>query len=128
MANLQLYTAAFVYVNGALLAEEASVTVNRSTNSQQVITVSKGYAGESPGAAMCEVTVESAVPAADFELDTVVGKPMEIEQLKVVEFTIFAAGSTLSFKGFIISDNFSHAANTESKLSFSARGQFANWD
>lgn len=124
MANLQLYTAAFVYVNGALLAEEASVTVNRSTNSQQVITVAKGYAGESPGAAMCEITVESAVPAADFELD-----PSKfLGELRVTEFTVFAAGNTLTFKGFIISDNFSHAANTESKLSFSARGQFAEWD
>src|SRR5574338_728038 len=120
MANLQLYTAAFVYVNGALLSEEASVTVNRSTNSQQVITVAKGYAGESPGAAMCEITVESAVPAADFELD-----PSKfLGELRVTEFTVFAAGKTLTFKGFIISDNFSHAANTESKLTFSARGQF----
>ena len=124
MANLQLYTAAFVYVNGALLAEEASVTVNRSTNSQQVITVAKGYAGESPGAAMCEVTVESAVPAGDFEFNT----SSSLEELRVTEFTIFAAGNTLTFKGFIISDNFSHAANTESKLSFSARGQFAKWE
>lgn len=124
MANLQLYTAANVYINGSLLSEEASVTVNRSTNSQQVITVAKGYAGESPGAAMCEITVESAVPAADFELDpsTFMG------ELQVVEFTVFAAGNTLTFKGFIISDNFSHAANTESKLTFNARGQFAEWN
>lgn len=124
MANLQLYTAAFVYVNGALLSEEASVTVSRATNSQQVITVAKGYAGESPGAAMCEITVESAVPAGDFELNP----DKFMTDLKVVEFTVFAAGNTLTFKGFIISDNFSHAANTESKLSFQARGQFAEWN
>jgi hypothetical protein len=122
-SNLQLYTAGFVYVNGSLLAEEASVTVSRATNSQQIITVAKGYSGESPGAAMCEITVESVVPAADFELNP--GKFMG--DLKVCEFTIFAAGNTLTFKGFIISDNFSHAANSESKLSFQARGNFADW-
>lgn len=123
-SSLQLYTAASVYVNGSLLAEEASVQVKRATNSQQVITVAKGYAGESPGAAMCEVTVESAVPADDFELNP--GKFMS--ELAVVEFTIFAAGNTLTFKGFVTEDNFSHAANSESKLSFSARGSFADWN
>lgn len=123
-SNLQLYTNASVYVNGGLLAEEASVQVSRATNSQQVITVAKGYAGESPGAAMCEITVESAVPADDFELNP--GKFMGENQ--IVEFTVFAAGNTLTFKGFIISDNFSHAANTESKLSFQARGSFADWN
>lgn len=123
-SNLQLYTAANVYINGSLLAEEASVTVARSTNSQQVITVAKGYAGESPGAPMTDITVENAVPAADFEVNP--GKFMA--ELKVVEFTVFAAGNTLTFKGFIITDNFSHAANTESKLSFTARGSFADWE
>ncbi len=73
---------------------------------------------------MCEITVESAVPADDFELNP--GKFMA--DLSVVEFTVFAAGNTLTFKGFIISDNFSHAANSESKLSFQARGSFADWN
>lgn len=123
VSNLQLYTLANVYVNGSLLAEEASVTVDRATNSQQVITVAKGYAGESPGAAMTELSVENVVPAADFELNP--GKFMG--SMQVVEFSAFAAGRTLTFKGFIVSDNFSHAANSASKLSFKARGSFSDW-
>lgn len=123
MANLQLYTAAFVYVNGALLTEAASISVKRATNSQAVSTIVKGYGGESQGAAMTEVSVEGAVPAADFELNP--GKFMG--SLQPVEFTIFAAGKTLVFKGFIISDNFSYAVNSEAKLSFEARGGFSDW-
>lgn len=123
MSNLQLYTAAYVYVNGLLLGQEASVQVSRATNSQAINTVVGGYSGESPGAGMTEITVDSVVPSADFELDA--GKFMG--DLQVVEFSVFAAGKTLTFKGFIISDNFSAGVDTPTKLSFSARGKFANW-
>lgn len=123
VSNLQLYTLANVYINGSLLAEEASVAIDRATNSQQIITVAKGYAGESPGAPMTEMSVENVVPAADFELNP--GKFMGT--LQVVEFTAFAAGRTLTFKGFIISDNFQHAANSASKLAFKCRGSFSDW-
>jgi hypothetical protein len=123
MANLQLYTAAYVYVDGALLAEEASVTVNRATNSQPVSTVAKGYAGESPGAPTVEISVDNAVPAAGFEFNP--GGKME--GLREVEFTVFAAEQTMTFKGFITSDTFNHAINAESKLSFTARGSFSDW-
>jgi hypothetical protein len=122
--NLQLYTKATVYIDGNLLSEEASVTVKRSTGSQAVKTTAKGYAGESPGAPMTEIQVENAVPAADFELNP--GQYMA--NLDSAEVTIFAAGNTLTVTGFIYEDNFSHAVESQSKLSFSARGPFADWE
>lgn len=123
MAQLQKYTQATVYIDGALLAEEAKVSVKRTTGSQSVVTVAKGYAGESPGAPMIEVTVESAVPSADFELNP--GRFMT--GLESCELTIFAAGRTLTTKGFIIEDDFSHAANSQSQLSFTFRGPYQDW-
>ncbi len=124
MANLERYTKATVYLNSKLLSEESSVTIKRSTGSQPVKTTAKGYAGESPGAPMCEITVENAVPSADFELDP--GQFML--DLENVELTVFAAGRTATSKGFIYEDNFSHAVENQSKLSFSMRGQFPTWD
>lgn len=121
--NLQTYSKVSIYVNSFLLAEAVDVQVSRQTNSSQIITIEKGYAGESPGAAMCTISVKNAVPSSDFELDP--GKFMTDN--KVVEFTVFAGGRTLVFKGFIISDNFSYAANSESSLSFEARGNYGEW-
>lgn len=127
-SNLNLYTLAAVYVQPAgqgvkLLTNEASVTLDRMTNSQIVETVCLGYAGESPGASRCEVSISNAVPSADFEFDP--GSYMG--SLQVVTFSLFAAGRTLRFDGFIISDNFSHAVNSASKLEFKARGSFSLW-
>lgn len=125
MANqFQQYTVASVYLNSALLAEEVSVTVKRATNAQNIKTVHKGFAGQSPGAAMTEITVENVVPAASFEFDP----SRSMEELKIVEFTIFAGGKTLTFQGYITEDNFSHSVDNPSGLSFSAVGNFAKWD
>jgi len=124
MANLQQYTKATVYINGLKLSQEASVTIRRMSNSQAVDTVDLGYAGESPGAARTEIEVSNAVPSVDFELN-----PGEfINQVEIVEVSVFAANSTLTVKGFIISDNFSHAVNTASKLDFSFRGGPSDWE
>lgn len=123
MAGLQLYTLAYVLVNGAILTEEASVTVNRATNSQAVNTTAKGYAGESPGAPNCEIQISSAVPSADFELDP--GKFMKA--LTQVEIGVLVAGKLLTTKGFIVSDSFKHSVNSESMLDFSFRGPFPEY-
>lgn len=124
MSGLQLYTLAYVLVDGAILTEEASVTVDRATNSQAVNTVAKGYAGESPGAANCQIQVSNAVPAADFEVNP--GKYMKA--LKEVEIGVLAAGKVITVPGFIISDSFKHSVNNESMLDFTFRGTFPDWE
>lgn len=124
MAGNQLYSLAYVLVEGAILTEEASVTVNRATNSQPVNTVAKGYSGESPGAPSVEIQVSSAVPSADFEMNP--GKYMA--GLKEVEIGVLVAGKQLTAKGFIISDSFKHSVNNESTLDFTFRGAFSDYE
>lgn len=118
--NLQLYTLANIYVNGQLLSEESQLVVDHMTNSQIVETVAKAYAGESPGAPRVELSVTNAVPSTDFEFDPT---PF-MKDLLEVKFDVFYASNVLTFRGFIISSNFSHAVNTPSKLEFKARGTF----
>jgi len=124
MANVQLYTLAYCTADGKLLTEEASITVNRATNSQAVNTVAKGYAGESPGAPTVEIQVQNAVPAADFELNA--GPFMKA--LKAVEMGVICAGKQLVAKGFIISDSFKHSVNSESMYDFTFRGGFEDFE
>jgi hypothetical protein len=124
MANFQLYTQAFVYINSSLLAEEAEVRIARTTNAQDVLTVAKGLAGQSPGAGMTTISVTNAVPAADFEFDP--GQFMNT--LEPVEITVQAAGKTMTIKGFIPEDGFSHSVNAESRLEFSVKGNFGVWE
>ena len=124
MAQNQLYTLAYVLVDGAILTEEASVTVNRATNSQPVNTVAKGYAGESPGAQSVQIQVSSAVPSADFEMNP----DKYMVGLKEVEIGVLVAGKQLTAKGFIIEDSFKHSVNSESMLDFTFRGSMAKYE
>lgn len=118
---LKLYTLQYVSINGTLLTEQFESQIARSSNSQAVTTVARGYAGESPGAATVEIDVTNAVPADGFELDA----GDNIEGLIPVDVGLIAAGKQLVVKAFIISDSFSHSVNAESKYSFKMRGPFA---
>lgn len=120
---LELYTNASVTVEGALLAEEVSLSIDRETRAQEVLTVHKGFAGLSPGAKILTATIDNAVPSSDFELDP----STYMDELRVVEVTFYVAGKSLTSKGFIIGDTFGHAVNTESKLNFKFVGEFAKW-
>lgn len=124
MSNPQVYTLAYVTAESALLTEEASVQVNRASNSQAVNTTAKGYAGESPGAPTVEIQVTNAVPAAGFEFDA--GK--YINGLIPAEIGVVAAGKQMKAVGFIISDSFKHSVNSESQYDFTFRGSFKEWE
>lgn len=122
--STQLYTLCEVYVDSGKLTEETSVKLGRTTKAQLVETVARGFAGMSPGAKMITISVDNAAPAAGYELDP--GTYME--GLRVAEITLFAGGKTLTSKGFITDDNFSHSVNTPSALSFEFVGEWANWE
>lgn len=125
MANLQLYTLAYVHVNGRLLTEHGDMTLTRNSNATPQRTVAKGFCGVSPGAPDCEIDVSNAVPAADFEFD-----PGEaITENDVVEIGIQGpGGKTAVSKGFIMSDSFTHGVGKDATLSFKFMGQYPKWE
>lgn len=122
--NLQLYSLVFWTADGALLAEQKSGSISRATNSQAVNTVAKGYAGESPGAAMSEFDVENAVPAGGFEFDA--GKKMA-GLITTHLYEIGPGGMQYRGECFIISDTLRHGVNQEATYSFRARGPMTLW-
>lgn len=121
--STQLYSNVEVYFNGSKLAEAASVKLSRDSKASVVETISRGFAGMTPGAKMVSITVENAVPGADFELDP----SRFIGDLAVGELTLFCANRTLTSKGFIVSDSLSYSTNSSSSLSFEFAGEFARW-
>lgn len=124
MSDLQVYSKISVYVNSALLSEEASVTIKHTNGAKEVNTVAKGFAGMSQGSPTVEVTIKNAVPAAGFEYS-----PFKaMQNLDVVELACFGAGLTMTTKGFITESTFQHAVDTESSLDFTFKGQFVDFE
>lgn len=120
MSN-QRYGVLYVLADGKLLTEHASATMTRSSGSQQVMTVHKGPAGESPGSLTCEIDVTSAVPAAGLEVDF--GEAMRTT--KEVELALSGPGGKVAVsRGFVISDTIKHGVNSEATYDFKFRGSF----
>jgi hypothetical protein len=117
--NLQIYAVVYITIENALITQEASATLRYQTGSQPVLTTPLGYAGESPGAAMCEMEIESAVPFAAVEYDPT----RVIGGLIPVEIGYLIGGKTLKSKGFIYEVDYRHAVNQEAKQSLRFRGR-----
>jgi hypothetical protein len=124
MADLKLYSSCEVFINGTLLAEEASVSVKKNSGLNPVMTVANGFAGMTPGASTQEVTIESAVPSADFEFSPdgfmLVGE--------VVDLRVVMANRETNCKGFLVDASYTHGVNDASKLSMTLMTRFAEFE
>ncbi len=124
-SNLGLYSPAFVQINGNTLFEEVSVSVDRTSGNQEVVTVPKGFAGVSLGASKTEITIESAVPLAGFENPGPTPLDQQMGALAIVSFNVQTASQNLTFNGFIMSIANSHAAGSPAKVTYKAVGSFS---
>lgn len=124
MANLQLYSNCYVTVDGKLLTQENSVTVEKKSGLNPVFTVATGFAGMTQGATTCEVSIENAVPSSDFELNP----DPYMRTGAVVEVGIIMAGRQTVIKGFITDTTYSHSVNDSSKLSMKLLCRFEDFE
>lgn len=120
----QNYALFKIFIDHTQMAQASSFSLKRNTNSQPVETLALQYAGESPGAGRCELSVTVHVPSADFEMNP--GKFMT--RSKAVQCDIVhPSGKMLTFIGFIVDDNLDQSVNSAVKLVFNMRGGYKDW-
>lgn len=124
MANLQLYSNALVHVDGKLLTQENSLTVEKKSGLNPVFTTVDGFAGMTQGATTVEVSIDNAVPSVDFELNP----DPYMRTGAVVEVMIEMAGRLTTIKGFITDTTYSHSVNDSSKLSMKLMCRFEDFE
>jgi hypothetical protein len=108
------YSSAFVTIDGRLLAEEASVSITKHSGLNPVFTVLKGFAGVSQGAGTMEITIDNAVPSADFEFNP----DGFLKSGSVIEVGVLMASKQTVARGFVMEATYHHSVNQESRLSF----------
>ena len=121
---LQIYSGSFVFIDGSLLTQEFAVTLEKKNNAEPKYTLAKGFAGMSQGAAVVEVTIENAVPSADFEFSP----DFFIRTNAAVEIGVVMASRQTIFKGFITDATYSHSVNDASKLSMRLLCRFEEFE
>jgi len=116
MADPQLYTALYIMIDNVLLAESVQVSMQRMSNATQVLTMAKGLAGITLGAAMANFSVSNVIPSSDYEMDM----GQAILTGKVIEFTFIGPGGKQAVcKGFVTEDTSEHGVNSNAGYSFS---------
>ena len=124
MANFQQYSLIYATIDGALLTQEASLTINMKSGLNPVFTVAGGFSGMTKGADSIEATIESAIPSTDFEYNP----SQALRTGTPIEVGFIAAGRQLVAKGFVTEADFSHSVNNESKLSLKCMLKMADWE
>lgn len=124
MAALTLYANASVFIDNNLLTQENSVTLEKKSGLNPVFTVAEGLAGMSQGAATMEISIENAVPSADFEFNP--DAYMRVGQ--VVEVGIVMANRQTRAKGFITDASYSHSVNDSAKLSMKILCRYSDFE
>jgi hypothetical protein len=128
-----VYSNIVVYLDGKLLSEESSATINFKSGKQPVFTVTKGLAGFSLGADYDEIQLECNVPADDFEINPsqLIHDTLAIKQDPSYnvwhEITLIAASRTYTSSIFFTDASISHSVDGASKISLSGTAKPATF-
>ena len=93
----QKYAKGAMFLDGTPLAEATSFDVKHSSGANDVNTLAKGRAGESPGVQSAMVTLNSVVPVVGREYDFL----KALQEGRLVEVVLFRAGKKLTGQGFV---------------------------
>ncbi len=93
----QKYARGSIFVDGEPLAEATKISVKHTSGGNDINTMAKGAAGESPGVQRAMVTISSAVPVVGVEKDFL----DLLQSGKLVEVVVFAHGKKKTFEGFV---------------------------
>lgn len=120
MADLQLYDQVFAWIDGKLLAENTSVSVEQQGDDQDVMTVVKGFAGVSPSPKKTMVSFENVVPIVGFEFDAF--KSFNETSFHVLRLQLGGSGKQLNTKGVVRAPKMGSGTGQTTTLSFEFHG------
>lgn len=117
----QIYDQAYVFLNGQLLAEATSVETSIENQDQDVMTLVKGFAGQTPSPKKRTTRIDNVQTVSGFEFDFE-GKELSSE---VVELKVQLGGSGLSAvsNGFLRNVSVSSGVGQTMTVSFEHHGE-----
>jgi len=124
MNDSKIYSSGFCTFDNLLLTEVGEFSINKNPNINPVLTLVRGFAGINIGAGVCEVTIETAVPSADFEVNP---EPF-MKTGKEIEMGFVLAGRQMAVKMFITGANYAVGVGRPTSLSISLIGPLAEFE
>jgi hypothetical protein len=120
MASVSIYDQFYVFAGGILLAENQSVELNLESDDQDVFTIAKGFAGQTPSPKKVMASFENVIPPAGFEFDAF-QKQSDSERVEM-KFQSALTGKSLTSEGFIRKAKISAGVGKTTSFSFEFHG------
>ena len=118
MSALQTYSEGAIFLNGILIAEAINIEGEHVTNNKEIITITKGFSGVSPGAQMFRATIGAAIPRAGTDVDYT----SIFQGITIVELVIYARSKKLKSKGYIMGARETYGADRAAEQSLTYVG------
>jgi hypothetical protein len=123
--SIGVYDQVFQYINGALLAENTTITLALEGQEQDVNTIVKGFSGQTPGPTKVVASCSNVIPISGFEVDT---WNMQLNSVKVeMKFQFGGSGKALTSEGFIRGNKIEGGVGNTTGLDFEFHGGPGGW-
>ncbi len=94
-----VYDQLYVYLDGNLLMENVSLSIDLEGDDQDVLTIAKGWAGQTPSPKKTMAQLANVIPPEGQEVDA--WKASLLSEKHKMRFQSAATGKTLESEGFI---------------------------
>jgi hypothetical protein len=123
--SVGIYDQMFQYVNGALLAENTTVKLALEGTEVDVMTIVKGFAGQTPGPTKVTASCENVIPVSGFEVNT---WNMQLNsEIVEMKFQFGGSGISLTSEGFIRGNVIDAGVSATSGITFEFHGGPGEW-
>ncbi len=126
MSSVSVYDQMVVRANGQLLVENQQINLTLQGDDQDVMTIAKGFAGQTPSPKKVMADFTNVVPPTGFEFDAF-QKCNDSEKV-TMEFEIISSGKRLTSEGFIRNPKTGAGVGKTLEQSFEFHGGPGNWN
>jgi hypothetical protein len=123
--SMGVYDQVFQYINGALLAENTTITLALEGQDQDVMTIVKGFAGQTPGPQKVVASCDNVIPTSGFEVNTW-NKQLNSEKVEM-KFQFGGSGVSLVSEGFLRGNQIEGGVGATTSLKFEFHGGPGEW-
>jgi hypothetical protein len=117
----ELYDQAVMFLNGALLTDNTTVSVSYEGDDQDVMTIPKGWAGITPSPRKLMVKFELLIPKDGPEFD-LIGKFLNSEKV-TLGLQLLGSGKKVTSDGYLRNPNMEFGVGQTAKISCEFHGE-----
>ena len=126
MGSVSLYDQIFVFKDGSLLSELTEIELTFEGDDQDVFTIVKGFAGQSPSPKKVMATLTNVVPTDGQEVDAFEAT-LQSKKVKI-KFQFGGSGKSLTSEGFIRKPKLSAGVAKTVSQTFEFHGGAGTWN